>query len=146
MSSTLKTAFFKGTLVITHWFRLYVYFFMYNNNTNCSRDSYDQYYPQLITSGRGRGDILESSRWSSGAQSVSKMLCLKLLPQFSSHLNETCYTWFIWSIDVYDEILIYPYFLWSIDVYDEILIYPYFLWQSVVRRLYSWLSVITLVL
>jgi len=24
---------------------------------------------------------------------VGEMLCLKLLPHFSCHLNETCYTW-----------------------------------------------------
>jgi len=40
--------------------------------------------------------LRESSEHKSGGQtgmrSVDEMLCLKLLPQFSSHLNETCYT------------------------------------------------------
>ena len=28
-----------------------------------------------------------------GGQSFGVRLCLKILPQFSSHLNETCYTY-----------------------------------------------------
>ena len=31
-------------------------------------------------------------------------LCLKLLPQFSSHLNETCYAWSLFSVDVHDDV------------------------------------------
>ena len=30
-----------------------------------------------------------------------EILCLKLLQQFSGHLNETCYTWSLWWIDVH---------------------------------------------
>ena len=36
------------------------------------------------------------------------MLCLKLLLQFSSYLNETCYTWFLWFEDVHDIIFVRP--------------------------------------
>ena len=40
--------------------------------------------------------------WSHQAdgRSVGELLCLKLLPQFSSYLNETCYTWSLWREDV----------------------------------------------
>ena len=37
----------------------------------------------------------------SGGWSVGEILCFELLPQFSSDLNETCYTWSLWGINVY---------------------------------------------
>ena len=41
------------------------------------------------------------SRVVMGRQFVVQLLCLKLLPQFSSHLNEACYTWSLCRVDVH---------------------------------------------
>ena len=46
-------------------------------------------HPKLIKT----GGILMSADGRAGGWSVSKTLFLKILPQFSSHQNETCYTW-----------------------------------------------------
>ena len=35
--------------------------------------------------------------------SVGEMLCPKMLLQFSSVLNETCYTWSLWCVYVHDK-------------------------------------------
>ena len=36
-----------------------------------------------------------------GGLCLGEMLCLKLRPHFSSHLNKTCYTWLLGSVDVH---------------------------------------------
>jgi len=36
--------------------------------------------------------MLESADGQSSGWSVDESVCLKCFPQFSSHLNETCYT------------------------------------------------------
>jgi len=41
-----------------------------------------------------------------GGWSAGKMLCLKPLHQFLSHLNEMCFTWSLWGVDVYDIICV----------------------------------------
>ena len=41
------------------------------------------------------GDILESTTGGSD----SERLVFTWLQQFSSHLNETCYTWFLWRVN-----------------------------------------------
>ena len=83
-------------------------------------------YPQLMKLG---WSILESP----GCRFVCcEMLCFKLLPQFSSHLNETCIIGFLWRVDVHDVIFVSssqralelcPFFL--------ILIYPLIVSQSI---------------
>ena len=40
--------------------------------------------------------------------SIADSLCLKLLPQFSSYLNETCYTWSQWRVNVHDTFFVRP--------------------------------------
>ena len=52
--------------------------------------------------------ILESADSLMGGRSVGEMLCLKLLPQFSSHLHETCYTQSLWCVDVHNIICVRP--------------------------------------
>jgi len=49
-------------------------------------------YPQLMR--LEGGVVLESV----GSSVYVKWLCLKLLPQFWSHLYETCYTWSLWCV------------------------------------------------
>ena len=44
------------------------------------------------------------------------MIVCCFLPQFSGHLNENCYTWFLWSVDL-QNIYILPYFLWQKCLY-----------------------------
>jgi len=40
--------------------------------------------------------LLDSVDGRLSCQSVGEMLCLKTIPQFLSHLIETCYTWSLW--------------------------------------------------
>ena len=108
-----------------YWFLFYNVFGMTQSLTgNWTRDlPYSM--PALYHSGyRGGGlvhIILESADGQSNNWSVWEMLHLKLLPKVSSHLNETCYTWSVWGVDVHYitlpmgsrvspvfEILIYP--------------------------------------
>jgi len=71
-------------------------------------------YPQLV---KFKGRVYLSQQTVSRAfLSNGEMLCLKLHPQFSSYLNETCSTWSLWCVDVHDIILFSHFF--------EILIYP----------------------
>ena len=36
--------------------------------------------------------------------SIRECLCLKLLPQFLSHSNETCCAWYLWRVDVHTKL------------------------------------------
>ena len=71
---------------------------------------------------------------SLGSWSVGEMFCLKLLPQFLSYLNETCYTWSLWLVYMHYILFLRPgqrvLKLWPLF---ELLQYSYnlhFLWQS----------------
>ena len=76
---------------------------------------------------------------SLGSWSVGEMFCLKLLPQFLSYLNETCYTWSLWLVYMHYILFLRPgqrvLKLWPLF---ELLQYSYnlhFLWQSGYRGL-----------
>ena len=73
--------------------------------------------------------VISCSRrcWSLG-WAVGEMLCLKLLQQFWSHLNEACYTWSSMACRYEASGQKVP----ELCPFFEILIilYPYFLWQS----------------
>ena len=62
-------------------------------------------YPQLMKQGR----IYWSQQTVDWA--VGETLCLKLLPQFSSNLNETCYIWPLCCVDVHEIIFVEDLFL-----------------------------------
>ena len=81
----------------------------------------------------GGGGILESAEDQSGGWSVGVIWCLKLFPQFSSHLNETMtttmYRW-AWHIALRPSQRVpdlCPFF--NIFGFLIISMYPYFLWQ-----------------
>ena len=58
-------------------------------------------------------DLLYTRKYSDRVFTISfKSVCESLWPkqhsQFLSHLNETCYTWFIWCEDVHNIFLVIP--------------------------------------
>ena len=72
------------------------------------------------------------------------MLWLNLLPRFSSNLNETCFTWSLWSVDVHGINDVRPQGI-SVFLFLQILIINtekivmFFLWKSFAIRLCKWI-------
>ena len=66
-------------------------------------------YPQLMKLGVYTPGV---SRWSV-RQAVGMLVkcCVPTLPQLSNdniHVNETCYTWPLWRVDVHDKTIVRP--------------------------------------
>ena len=72
-------------------------------------------------------------------RSVGACLCLKLHPQFSNHLNATCYTCSMWNIDVRDILVWSPFHVFESYVYFmKFIIYLY--WKSLCLELHPQFS------